>query len=262
MFLLFKHLSQSLRKPDHWLYASWLDVVTKYRKTRLGLIWVWVPPALYIWGIGLFIGAISPVDSRAFVAFVGVGFLLFRLITTVVIDATSTYAGSRPYIHDGEQRLTDYLLRTVARSSYYFLLALPLLVLALLSSDRFMPSGIAMAALGLVIVYVNLMLYAMVFSLLGARFPDLSEFMGSAIMFAFLVTPVVWYPTAAPEGTVHGALMRANPLHHLLAIVREPLFGEAVEPLTWYFVGVTTIVGIVLATWAYGRYSRRVAAWL
>jgi ABC-type polysaccharide/polyol phosphate export permease len=262
MLLLFKHLAQSLRKPDHWLYASWLDVVTKYRKTRLGLIWVWVPPALYIWGIGLFIGAISPVDSRAFVAFVGVGFLLFRLITTVIIDATSTYAGSMPFIHDGHQRLTDYLLRTVARSSFYFLMAVPLLAFALLATDRFTPAGLGMAAVGLLVVLVNVVMYAMVFSLLGARFPDLSEFMGSAIMFAFLVTPVVWYPTAAPEGTVHGALMRANPLHHLLAIVRAPLLGEAIESLTWVYLGITTVVGLVLASWAYARFARRVAVWL
>jgi ABC-type polysaccharide/polyol phosphate export permease len=262
MFLLFKHLSQSLRKPDHWLYASWLDVVTKYRKTRLGLIWVWVPPAMYIWGIGLFIGAISPVDSRAFVAFVGVGFLLFRLITTAIIDATSTYVGSMPYIYDGEQRLTDYLLRTVARSSFYFVMALPLLAVALLSSDRFTADGLGIAAIGMIIVYVNMVLYAMVFSLLGARFPDLSEFMSSAIMFAFLITPVVWYPSAAPEGTLHGMLMRANPLHHMLAVVRAPLLGEIVEPLTWAYLGVTTAVGLVVATLAYGRYARRVAVWL
>ena len=201
-------------------------------------------------------------DSRAFVAFVGVGFLLFRLITTTIIDATSTYSGSRPYILDGEQRLTDYLMRTLARSSYYFLLAVPLLAVALVSSEQFTPAGLGMSALGLALVFVNLILYAAVFSLLGARFPDLSEFMNSAIMFAFLITPVVWYPAAAPQGTLHGALMRANPLHHLLAVVRAPLFGEAVEPLTWAYLGVSTAIGLVLATWAYARYARRVAVWL
>jgi ABC-type polysaccharide/polyol phosphate export permease len=167
-----------------------------------------------------------------------------------------------PFIHDGHQRLTDYLLRAVARSSFYFLMAVPLLAVALLCSDHFTPAGLGMAAIGLLVVVINMVTYAMVFSLLGARFPDLSEFMGSAIMFAFLLTPVVWYPSAAPEGTVHGTLMRANPLHHLLAIVRAPLFGEAVEPLTWAYLGITTAVGLVLASWAYGRFARRVPVWL
>lgn len=262
MSLFLRHLSQSLKRPDHWLYASWLDVVTKYRRNRLGLLWIWVPPAMYIWGIGLFIGAISPVRQRAFVAFVGVSFVVFRLITTVMMDSTSTFRSYQAYLNDGQHRLTDYLMRSVARSAYYFLAAVPLLVIALATSQQFTPSGLPLSLLGLAVLLVNLIGLATVFGLLGARLPDLSELMGSATMFLFLITPIVWYPTAAPDGTIHGALMRGNPLHHLVSVVRDPLLGVPVEPLTWEYLGVMTAVLAVASVTLYGRFARRVALWL
>lgn len=262
MSLLLRHLGESFARPDHWLYASWLDLVTKYRRNRLGLLWVWVPPAMYIWGIGLFIGAISPVRQRTFVAFVGVSFVVFRLITTVIHDSTGTFRYYQVYLNDGQQRLTDYLMRTVARSVYYFIAAVPLLAIALATSTQFTPSGLPMALAGLSIVLVNLVGLATLFALVGARMPDVAELTGSAIMFLFLITPVVWYPSAAPEGTMHGALMRGNPLHHMISVVRDPLLGMQVEPLSWTYVGVLTLLVWVLAMAAYGRFSRRVALWL
>lgn len=262
MSLLLRHLGESFARPDHWLYASWLDLVTKYRRTHLGLFWVWVPPALYIWGIGLFIGAISPVRQRTFVAFVGVSFVVFRLITTVINDSTGTFRSYQAYVNDGQQRLTDYLMRTVARSVFYFIAAVPLLVVALATSEQFTPSGLPMALLGLAFLLVNLVGLATLFALMGARLPDVAELTGSAIMFLFLITPIVWYPASAPEGTLHGTLMRGNPLHHLISVVRDPLLGFPVEPLSWAYVSVMTGLVWVLAVVAYGRFAPRVALWL
>jgi len=260
---LFTHLAGSLRRPDHWLYASWLDVVTGYRKTYFGLLWVLIPTAIYIWGIGGFLGSLQPgLNLRAFLAHIGVGFVVYRLLSTVLTDATSTFAGYRAYIYDGNVRLTDYLLRMFARSMYYFLLVSPLMAAVVLASPEFRWSGVPASLLGLVVVVVNLFSLSVVFALLGARFPDISEFMGNAMLAGFLLTPIVWYPEMAPEGTMRGMLMRANPLHHLLAAVRAPLLGEPVEPLTLVYLAIMTVTGIAAAVVGYRMFARRVALWL
>lgn len=263
MSQLFQHISQSIRRPDHWVYASWLDTVTKYRKTRLGILWMLVPTAVYIWGIGGFLGSLQPgLNLHKFLAHVAVGFVVFRLMSTVLHDATNAFAAYQPYIYDGNVRLTDYILRLISRSFYYFLLSQPLLAVAILGSPDFSIAGVAGSMVGLAVVFINLFLYSILLGLLGARYPDVGEFMGSIMMAAFLVTPIVWYPEAAPAGTAHGALMRVNPFHHLLASIRSPLLGETMEPVTYYYLGAMTIIGLVAAAVAYGRYSRRVPLWL
>lgn len=263
MNLLLLHLSQSLRRPDHWIYASWLDIVSAYRKTYFGLLWLLIPTAVYIWGIGGYLGALQPgIDLRAFLARVGIGFVVYRLVSTVLQDATKTFQAHEAYILDGHLRLTDFLLRVLGRSLFYFLLTQPLLIFAVLGSPEFDWTGVPLSVGGLLVVVFNLFCLSVILGLLGARFQDLSEFVGSAMLAGFLITPIVWFPEAAPEGTMRGVLMRANPLHHLLAVVREPLLGHAIEPVTWIYLGAMSAAVLVAALWAYHRFARRVAVWL
>ncbi|ROU07437.1 ABC transporter permease [Lysobacter enzymogenes] len=263
MSSLLLHLRQSLKRPDHWLYASWLDIVLKYRRTRLGLLWMLVPTAVYIWGIGGFLAALQPgIAVAGFLAHVGIGFVVFRLISTVAMDATTAFAQSQAYIYDGHTRLTDFVLRAVARSFGYFLLSLPVALAAAFASPEFDAFGTGLAFLGLATVMWNLFVFSVLLAIAGARFPDLHEAMGSAVMALFLVTPVVWYASVAPPHTLHGQLMRANPLHHMIAVVRAPLLGEQVEPVTWVYLAAMTAAGTVAAVWVYRSAARRVPQWL
>ncbi len=260
---LFQHLAESFRRPDHWVYASRLDTITKYRKTHLGILWMLVPTAIYIWGIGGYLGALQPgIDMQRFLAHVAVGFVVFRFVMTVFTDATGVFSTYQSYIYDGNMRLTDFVLRLVSRSFYYFVIAQPLLALAVLASPDFHWGGVPGSLIGLAVLMVNLFFYSIVLGLIGARFPDVSELMGSIMMAAFLITPIVWYPDAAPAGTLRGALMRANPFHHLVAGIRSPLLGETIEPVTVYYLAAMTVVGLVAAAIAYRAFARRVPLWL
>lgn len=260
---LFRHLAASLRRPDHWIYASWLDVVSRYRRNRLGLAWLFVPTAVYIWGIGGFLGAMQPgLDMPRFFAHVAVGFSLFRFVSTVLNDATSVFASSQSYIHDGSLRLTDFVLRSVARSWFYFMLTVPLVAVVVVGSPCASLAGVLPAMFAFAVDCVALFFIAVSLGLVGARLPDLHELMGSAMMALFLITPIVWDASAAPAGTVHGMLMRANPLFHMVEGVRAPLLGEPIEPLTGLYLAALVGASMLVATFAYGRYARRVPVWL
>ena len=264
MTLLFRHLAESFRKPDHWLYASWLDVITKYRKNALGLFWIFFPPIVYIWGLGLFFRAIrgAAPEETGFLAHMGFGFIVFRLMSTVVMEAGSNFNAYLPYIYEGHLRLTDYVLRPLSRAVIYFLFAVPLLVIVLVGDAPVLPLGILGAILGFAIVLVNLFVYGVLLAFMGARFPDINQFFSSVMLAMFLITPIVWYAKDAPMDTAHGMLMRANPFHHLLAVVSGPVLGESIEPLTYSYLGVMTVVGVMLASLIYGRLAKRMPAWL
>ncbi len=262
MSLLFRHLAESFRKPDHWLYASWLDVITKYRKNALGLFWIFFPPIVYIWGLGAFMGAIQGKQMGSFLAHIGFGFMLFRLMSTMIIEAGATFAAHLPYIHDGNLRLTDYVLRTLSKALIHFLFAVPLLALVLIGDASVSPLGLLSSAAGLLVVVVNLLFFGVLVALAGARYPDINDFFGSVMLAVFLITPIVWLAEAAPADTLQGMLMRANPFHHMLAVVRGPILGEVVEKTTYIYVSTMTVIGLVLSTIFYSRFARRVPIWL
>ncbi|PJK14917.1 hypothetical protein CO613_03565 [Lysobacteraceae bacterium NML07-0707] len=195
-------------------------------------------------------------------AHVGVSFVLFRLIVTVANDCASTYRVHAPYINDGKVIYTDYVLSTLVKSLILFLFAVPVLFVALLMSEQFDPVGIPMAFAGLLIVIFNVYSWGVAISILGAKLPDFSEFLANLTMMLFLLTPIVWYPSSVPEGSMQNLFMKANPLHHLIAIVRDPLVDVAIEPLTWIYVAIMTVLGMFAAVFSYKNFSKRIPVWI
>jgi ABC-2 type transport system permease protein len=260
--MLFRHLRASLREPEFWAYATWLDIVTKYRRSRLGLVWLLMPPALYTFGVGTFFARLQNSDPLEFIPHLGIGYVVFRLLSNTINDACSALPNHSSFILDGHMRLTDFVLRVLAKALFYFLTAAPLMVVALAMAPNFQPAGLVSLLPALLVAVLNVSWIGIVVSLLGARFPDIHELMGSVFVFGFILTPILWYADRAPAGTARGTFMRMNPLYHMVESVRAPLLGEPIEPLTFYYLAVMTVLGWVIAWWLYRRYARFVPLWV
>lgn len=259
---LFKHISASLRKPGFWMYSSWLDIVTKYRRSRLGLVWMFLPPMLYIGGIGYFYALLLGRDPLTSIPQFAVAYLIYRLFTSVITESGTVLAGHASFILDGHLCLTDFVFRTLAKALFYLAAALPFVVIVVAMSPTLNWIGLLTIGPAFFLVLANLFWMSSVTALLGARFPDVNELTGSIFIFAFILTPILWPPEAAPMGTPHGVFMRLNPLYHMIEIVRSPLFGKDIELLTHVYMGLMTVTGWLSAALIYRRYSRFVPVWM
>lgn len=252
----------SIRNPGFWTYSTWLELVTKYRRSRLGLFWALCPAIIYMFGIGGFYGFLQGHAAENFIPHMGMGYILFRLITISLSEGTVAFPGHASFILDGRVRLTDYILRVVAKALFYFFMALPAMACALLLSNAFHASGLIIALPAFFLILLNIGWMAAVVAVLGARLQDVHELIGSILMFSFLFTPIIWYAHQAPADSVRGMIARVNPLYHMIESVRAPLLGEPVERMTYLYLGVMLIGGWLLASFIYRRYARYVPVWV
>lgn len=259
---LSRDLTDSMKHPEFWALASWLDIVVRYRQSRLGIFWLLAPAIVYIWGLGGFFASMQGVPLAQFVAYVAVGYVVFRVSSSVIIESTTTFAAASPFIMDGHIRLTDFVLRVIAKAVFYFLMSLPVVAVALAIYPDVQWSGLLFSLASIPLILVNALWIGVVFALLGARFPDMSQFIGNVFMFAFLLTPIIWHADSTPVDSLRGSLMRANPLFHMVEVVRAPILGGAIEPTTFYYLGAMTLIGWTIAVFAYRRYARFVPIWI
>jgi ABC-2 type transport system permease protein/lipopolysaccharide transport system permease protein len=259
---LFADYRDSLRFPEFWMYATWLGIVTKYRKSRLGMFWAIAPSALYTFGIGGFYGFLQHISPRTFAAHMGIGYVTFRFITVSLSEATSACSAHASFILDGRVRLTDYVLRVMAKALFYFVCALPVLAVATVISPHFHPEGLVAAIPGLVMVLLNVAWMGVILAIIGARLTDVHELIGSILMFSFLFTPIIWKASQMPAGTVRGTVARINPLFHMVEAVRAPILGELIEPSTYLYLIVMLAAGWLLTFLVYRRYARYVPLWV
>ncbi len=260
---LFKDLAGSMRNPEFWALSAWLDIVVTYRRSRLGAVWLLIPSAVYIWVVGPLFGVLWGAGISKFVAHLALGWTAFTLMSTTITQCTRVLYGSRSFIMDGRMRLTDFVLRCMAKAVFHFLMAIPMVIIALVVyPEALSPLGALAGLGGLVLVLADTFLVGMIFALIGARFPDIHELVGNILRVIYFLTPILWYPSQMPEGSMRGTAARANPFFHLIEVFRAPILGEPISMFSWYYVGALTVVLTALAAFVYRRYARVVPVWL
>ena len=259
---LLRDLRDSFASPSYWAYSTWLEIVAKYRRSRLGLVWAMVPSIAYIWGMGAFFASMRDLPLSVMVPHVALGTVVFRLITTTITDSSGVYGSHQSFILDNRIRLTDLLLRTLSKGLFYFVVAIPVMVSAMLIADTFVWSALPLALLAFLVVLVTTMWMSVLMSLVGARFSDAQELIGSIMLFAYVLTPIIWLKNDMPATTLRGDFMRINPMFHLVEVLRAPLLGEAIEPLSIVYIAVMTPLGVIAAALAYRLLARKVPIWI
>lgn len=259
---LSEDLKASFRHPAFWAYGTWLDLLTRYRRSFIGPLWMLVPPAMYMFGLGFFFAERRGKELVGFMASLGLGYLMFRLVSGIIVESASVFTHHSAFIMDGNTRLTDYTMRAITKALIHFGVGLPLVMVVAYLADSLHLAGLLPALLGLLFSMVALISLSGLIALFGARYPDFGELLGSAMLLGFVLTPIVWEASSAPAGTVRGTLMRMNPIYHFVEIVRAPLLGITVEPLTYLYLGIGALIVLPMWWWAYRRYSRLVPIWI
>lgn len=259
---LWRELRGSFRSPEFWALSSWLDILVRARRSRLGLLWLLVPSLVYVFGVGSFFHSMRGGDLGEFYAHVALGAAIFRTLMSSIISSANVFHSNRSFIMDGHMRLADYVLEALAKSFFDLCMYLPVLVAALAMFGHPSFLGLLYSVPTLVLLYVNGLWIATVFGLAGARFPDFGQLLSTISTFLFLLTPIIWSADQVPAGSIRAKLMLLNPFYHFIELFRAPIMGLVIDPLSLWYVGVMTVVGLLVATALYRRYARFVPLWI
>ena len=261
---LWREVRESQRNPEFWALSSWLDIIARARKSRFGVLWLLAPSIVYVFGLGSVFADMHGRSLGEFAAHIALGAMVFRTLMSSVIGSAGVFSASQSFIMDGHMRLTDYLLQALAKSLFDMCMYLPAAAVALFmfGVGDLHWEGLLLAPVALAVIYVNAFWISVIFSLVGARFPDLGQLLGNISIFLFLLTPIIWYPEQMAPDSFRGQMMRFNPFFHFVSIFRAPILGEQIEPMSYWYIGVMTVAGLALATFVYRRYARFVPLWI
>jgi len=113
--------------------------------------------------------------------------------------------------------------------------------------------------LGLLLVILCLSWVAMVFAVISVRYRDFPMIVGNMFTALFWLTPIMYFPSLLRDKQY---LLNFNPFTHLLALVRDPLLGQAPPMMSWIIVSAITVVGWTFALYFFSRFRKRIVYWL
>ncbi|WP_158238355.1 MULTISPECIES: ABC transporter permease [Luteimonas] len=257
-----QQLRNSLRQPEFWAYSSWLDLATKHRRTRLGVLWLVLPTLMFLLVLGNVYSHLMGYPVAEYLPYLGLGYICWRFMIQCVNDSSSVFRTHKAFIMDGRVRLTDFILRGIAKALFNFAFAFIVVVGVLVWSPAVEWTGLASLVLTVPILLINMIWLSFCIGLVGARFPDTSEFIHTILVVGFLLTPILWHVDRFPIDTTRGLVARLNPAFHLIEVVRAPALGQMPELSSIAAVVAMTAGGWLMAMFLYRRYARFVPLWI
>jgi lipopolysaccharide transport system permease protein len=240
---------------------GWQDVRQRYRRSALGPFWITISMGVMIGTIGVVFGQIFNSPMADYLPFLTIGMILWSFIASVVTEGSAGFIGAEGIIKQLPIPLFVHLLRLFWRNALIFAHNLVILPLVLLAVGK--PIGwVALLSMpGLLLLVLNLCWIVLILAILCARYRDLPQIVASVLQVVFYLTPIMWLPNLLPA-RAGMYLLDANPIYHLLQIVRAPLLGQFPSMSNWLVSALMAIVGWCVAVAFFGRYKCRIAYWL
>src|SRR3546814_3855181 len=106
-----------------------------------------------------FFAAMLPVGSGISIgehfAHVSLCMMVFRVLMSTIIGSASIFIGNQAFILDGHVRLTDYLLKALAKAFFDMCMYLPAVAVALWLAGGVESLGLLTTLPALVLIYIN-----------------------------------------------------------------------------------------------------------
>lgn len=242
-----------------WTILGWDDIRQRYRRSLLGPFWITLSMGVFICLLGVIYGRLFHMDTRTYLPYLAVGFIVWGFLAAVANEGCLAFLESARIIKQIKLPYSVYILRVVWRNFIVFLhnivIFIPVAVVF-----KIAPNLTALYALpGLLLVCANVVWVAMLLAILTTRYRDVTPIVAAIVQIMMFATPIMW-PVSSFGGDA--IIAEANPVYHLIEIVRAPLLGTAPQLLSWLVAGGGAIAGSALTVALLVSKSRRMVFWL
>jgi ABC-type polysaccharide/polyol phosphate export permease len=252
-------LTAGWRQRQLWGHLGWQDIKQGYRRSVIGPFWITISVGLLFLALGAVYGHLFRSDPRTYLPYLALGLVLWTFLSTCLLESCQVFQEQQAIIKQIKVPYSVHLLRVLWRNLIVLLHTAVIVVPLFLFLDIAPGTTALLAAPGLVLVGVNLFWMGLLLAITGARYRDAYPIVAAAIQVAFFVTPVMW---PASLLTTNGWVAQANPLHHLIQVVRGPLLGEAPPLTTWAIASALAVAGTLMVVLLFRRVLRQIIYWL
>jgi len=211
-----------------------------------------------ILALGFLYANLFKTDTRSFIPFLGIGFVIWGLISTSINDGCGAFIFNSALIRQIHLPFFFHIYRLLWRNVVIFLHN-AVIIIGLLIYYEITPSLTTLMVMpGFVLLVMNLVWISLVLGMISARFRDVVMIVQNIVQVSFFITPINWKPEMLAERSYFNDF---NPFFHALEVVRAPLLGQF--PAKSFFVMLIALVfGLIVTSVFYRRFQARLAYWL
>jgi ABC-type polysaccharide/polyol phosphate export permease len=241
-----------------WARLGIQDVRLKFRRSALGVSWIFVNLTVMVLAIGFIYGNLLGQPTHEFIPYLTIGLILWGYLTSSIVEGGNAFINSEGYIKQISLPIYLYIFRAFVSIGLSALVSLSAFVVVALMYRVHVGPGTLLAVPGLMLLMIASLLLVTIFAHLNTRFRDVAHLASVGMQVLFYVTPVM-FPAELLRTRSLSFVIDLNPMYHLLEVVRHPLL--AAGPADWRNYAVSALFIVMLAAVAgavTGFYHRRI----
>lgn len=249
----------AIRNIHVWAALGWHDIRQRYRRSVIGPFWFTLSTFIMIGVLGLLYSELFKQDIVTYLPYLGVGMVVWQFLSTMILEGASGLIGADFLIKQIRMPVTIHICRIVWRNFCILLHSLPVLLVLTLALGNRPGWGFLLVIPGLALLMLTGLWVGIVLGILCLRYRDFLPIITNLLQVAFFFTPIMWRPSLLKE---RGWIAEYNPLYHLVEIVRAPMNGDPVNPVSWLWALGLVIVGFVAAQALMHAKRHKLSYWL
>lgn len=228
-----------------WVRLGLQDVRLKFRRSAVGVGWIFVNLAVLVSSIGFIYANLLGQDTREFIPYLTIGMILWGYLTSSIVEGGNAFVLSEGYIRQISLPIYVYILRFFVSIGVTTLISVAAYLVVAVIYGVPLGAGTLYAVPGLLMVMTASLLLITIFAHLNARFRDVAHLASVGMQVLFYITPVIFPARLLRERVDLAFVVDLNPMYHLIEVVRRPLLANG--PAEGYSYVATAVVLAVLA---------------
>lgn len=248
-----------LRMYSVWWSLAKYDIITRYRRSVLGPLWITLSLGIFIGSMGVVYGTIFKIPLSTYLPYLTSGMVVWSFISLCINESCGIFIEGEPMIRNTRLPLSIFVYRMTARNLLIFLHNAPVIVIVILAFGSPINWNIFLLPISLFIVILNVSWLGLVLGLAATRYRDITQLIANIMGIVLFITPVMWNPSMMADRMY---IVNINIIHHFIEIMRCPMLGTTPSMMSFLIVISTTIIGWLLALSTFHRFRSRIAYWL
>lgn len=261
MTVLFREFRLAIDNYQIWSYLSRSDVKSRFRRSKLGVVWPILHQLAFSLGAGIIWATVFHLKPGDFIPFLTLGFAIWGFIAAAMTEGCSAFVIAHGYLKQLPLPQPIFIFRTMLTQLIFLAIGLATALGVLLYFGKLTLVGLAFAIPGMLILMVYAYGAIGALAYLGLRYRDLQHGLAGLLSLLFVVTPVI-YPAEVLVQKGFAVAIYGNPLASLIEVVRYPILnGELAAPAHYLAAASFSLVLVLLRFQLGSRWSRFVPFW-
>lgn len=243
-----------------WLSLVKMDLVTRYRRSFLGIGWSLLTPLAMTAVYCIVFSQLNGADWKIYAQRTLAAIAVWELLRNTLVQGCKSFLQNEAYIRLSPLPYGIYPLRTVMGNAVHFLITMVVLIaaVAVLNPTVYLHSTIGASFPGILMALLFGWGIATIAAFATTYFHDISHLIEVSTMAFFFLTPII-YGRELLDNKDLGWMVDINPIYVFIEIIREPLVSGIIPDWSRYaYAGGLMLASVGMAFGVIGWLQKRV----